>query len=116
MGLSLVSEHFAHLRGEDRPRDPSRDGSRGYVEAMDARGVDSSGLENGTIQDGFSSVYAWRETTHRLEIVMLIRPGLRKSHLSWDLSPRALVLNVQGRPVSQAQGPLLPRGQKGLRS
>ncbi|KAL8449545.1 hypothetical protein Emag_003583 [Eimeria magna] len=85
----------------DVPEDPSTHGSRGFLAARSKQQINAGGYEEGPRMDGLSSVYGWRETPHAFELVVLIRPGLRRQHFTWSLSPRAFKLQVDNTPVLQ---------------
>ncbi|KAL8448852.1 hypothetical protein Emed_003560 [Eimeria media] len=85
----------------DVPEDPSTHGSRGFLAARSKQQVNAGGYEEGPRMDGLSSVYGWRETPHAFELVVLIKPGLRRQHFTWNLSPRAFKLQVNDTPVLQ---------------
>lgn len=95
------SDYLADLHGWGTPHDPSTHGSRGYVEARSNQQLNAGGYEEGPRMDGMSSVYGWRETQHAFEVVVLIRPGLRKQHFSWRLTPRTFKLDVNGVTVGR---------------
>ncbi|KAL8431668.1 hypothetical protein ACSSS7_005156 [Eimeria intestinalis] len=83
----------------DIPEDPSTHGSRGFLAARSKQQVNAGGYEEGPRMDGLSSVYGWRETPHAFEVILLIKPGLRRQHFTWNLSSRAFKLQVDNTPV-----------------
>ncbi|KAL8273785.1 hypothetical protein Esti_002259 [Eimeria stiedai] len=93
------AEYVANMHGLDLPEDPSTHGSRGFLAARSKQQINAGGYEEGPRMDGLSSVYGWRETPHAFELVVLIRPGLRRQHFTWSLSPRAFKLQVGNAPV-----------------
>ncbi|OEH74151.1 hypothetical protein cyc_00031 [Cyclospora cayetanensis] len=95
------AEYLANLEGDQLPEDPSILGSRGFNEHRMKQTVNAGGYEEGPRMEGLSSVYGWRETESAFEVVLLVKPGIRKEHFELQITPKTFALNVLGTPVRQ---------------
>ncbi|XP_026193070.1 uncharacterized protein LOC34617268, partial [Cyclospora cayetanensis] len=93
------AEYLANLEGDQLPEDPSILGSRGFNEHRMKQTVNAGGYEEGPRMEGLSSVYGWRETESAFEVVLLVKPGIRKEHFELQITPKTFALNVLGTPV-----------------
>ncbi|KAF8821598.1 hypothetical protein IE077_001819 [Cardiosporidium cionae] len=93
-----VESHFDKKLKRNIPRDPTVDGSRGYVESFLNKGQ-QFGYDLGDRIEGRGKYYVWRETPFVLEVAIPVISGVRAKHIHCAVTANAFKLFIAGKEV-----------------